>query len=638
MSLMQVIRDRAKGWLAWTVVGLISIPFALWGIQSYFNPNPQITVAKVNDREVDLREFQRAYQQERRRLRSLFGNSFDIGALDEGRLRRQTLQRVIEEELVIQAARERGLTITEAQLAERIQSLDVFRENGAFSRQRYERWLQTQGFTSSGFEQELRRSLLAGQIYTAVAGTSFVTPRELNEMLRLVGQKRVFSRLTIPTARFSDLEVSERAVREYYAEHESRFVTPERVSVRYLELSRERIAAGINPDEQELRSYYEARKANFIVPEQRRASHILITLDEDAGEEAVAGARSKLRELKRRIEQGGDFAALAREHSQDPGSARQGGDLGFFSRGSMAEPFEEAVFSMQPGQVSQLVRTRFGLHLIKLTDVQPARAQSFGEARAEVLGEYRREQAESTFFEQAERLANLTFEHPDTLTVAAEALDLEIEETAAFSRAGAEEGIAGEPQVVEAAFSPEVLEDRYNSEVLEIGDDRLVVLRVDEHEPSRAQTLDEVREEIVSALRDEAARNEAAALGRELLAALREGADPRSAAAAHELEWEDRSQVTRETDGPPQEMVRALFAMPRPGPNETVYDGLALSSGDFVVLGLHEVENGRPEEMGDERRRAVRSALLRDHGQRAYDTFVQALRERADIVVHDENI
>lgn len=638
MSLMQGIRDNAKGWLAWIVVGLISIPFALWGIQSYFDPNPQVTVARINDTEVDLRAFQRAYQEERRRLQTLLGDSFDIGALDEGRLRRQTLQRVIEEELVVQAARERGLTITEAQLAERIQSLDVFRENGAFSRQRYEQWLQTQGFSPSGFEQELRRSLLAGQLYTAVAGTSFVTPRELDEMLKLVGQKRTFSRLTIPAERFSDIEVSEDAVREYYAEHESRFVTPERVSIRYLELSRESIAAGINPDEQELRSYYEARKANFAVPEQRRASHILIELDEDAGEEAVAEARSTLQELKQQIEQGGDFAALAREHSQDPGSARQGGDLGFFGRGSMAEPFEEAVFSMQPGEISEPVRTRFGLHLIKLTEVQPSGAQSFEEAKPEVVREYRREQAESTFFEQAERLANLAFEHPNTLTVAAESLGLEVKETEPFSRAGAEEGIASEPQVVEAAFSPEVLEDRYNSEVLEIGADRLVVLRVGEHEPSRPQALDEVRDEIVSALRSEAAREEAAALGRELLAALRDGADPGAVAGAHELAWDERAEVTRDSGALPRQLTRALFATPRPEPNQTRYDGLALSSGDFVVLALHEVQDGRPEEFDDERRQAVRRALLRDHGQLAYDTFVQALRQQAEIVVHDENI
>lgn len=637
MSLLQVIRDQAKGWIAWTIVILIAIPFALWGIQSYFDPSPQVTVAEVNGTELSLQAFQRAHYQQRRRLQSLLGEDFDVNTLDEGRLRQQTLAQLVEEELLIQAGRESGLAISEQQLAERIHSLDVFRENGRFSPERYQQWLQSQGFTTGTFERGLRRTLLSGQIYTAVAETALVTPRELNEMLRLQGQKRTVTRLTIPAARFSKVEVSEEAVRDYYREHRSGFVTPERVSIRYLELSRAALAQDIEPDDEELRSYYEARKANFVVPEQRRASHILVQLDAEADEDAAAAARAKLAALERELEQGADFAALAREHSQDPGSAKRGGDLGFFSRGTMDGALEEAVFSMSPGEVRGPVRTRFGLHLVKLTEVQPASTQSFEEARPEVLAEYRREQADAVFAEQAERLANLTFEHPVTLSVAAEALGLEIKETGPFSRDGGE-GLASHPQVVAAAFSPEVLEDGYNSETLELGGDRVVVLRVEERDPSRQRALDEVRAEIVATLRAEAAREEARALGRELIAELRAGADAETLAAAHELQWTQRSVLARDTDAVPRELAEAVFAMPRPAAGEVAYDGVATASGDFVVLALHEVVDGRPEEATPEQRRAVRTALLREHGQRAFEAYVRALREGADIVVREENL
>jgi peptidyl-prolyl cis-trans isomerase D len=638
MSLMQTIRNHAKGWIAWMVVIIIGIPFAFFGIQRYFGGGGEPTVAEINGTKVTLREFQRAYQEQRRRLEAALGPNFDINALDETRLRKNTLEQMIDEELVIQDARARGLTISEGQLAGHIGSLNVFRDKGTFSPERYRQWLRSQGYTSSGFEHEFRRSLLAAQVYAGVAGTAFVTPSEVNNMLRLLGQKRTYAQLTIPAKRFSDVSVSDEAVQDYYHQHQSRFMTPEQVSVRYLELSKSAIAAGINPDEAELRSYYQARKSNYVIPEQRRASHILIKLPKDADQAAVAAARKKLEQLKQQLAQGADFAKLAREYSQDPGSAKQGGDLGFFSRGTMDEALEKVVFSMKPGEVSGPVRTPFGLHLVKLTAVKPAETETFDQAKAEVLREYRREKAESIYADQAEKLANLTFENPNTLSVAAQALGLKVKEAGPFSRAGSKEGIASDRKVVQAAFGSEVLENSYNSQALDLGGDRLVVLRVKDHQPPRQQTLDEVRDRIVATLQADAARSKAQALGEELIGRLRDGGDPHQLAADHKLEWGKESEVGRDARDVAQPVLRALFAMSKPVQSKTVYEGLTLDAGDFTILALSRVTDGDPKQVPAQRRDAVREALARGHGQRAYQAYVQALRAQADIVIHDENL
>jgi len=639
MSMMQFIRDHAKGWIAWVIVIIIAIPFALWGIQQYFDPSPEATVARVNGTELSLQQLQQAHARMRARLRQVLGQNFDASQLDDATLRRETLRDLIEQELLVQAGSERGLTVTDAQLAQHIQAQQIFQEGGAFSQARYEQWLRSQGHSPGSFEAELRRALLTGQLRTAVAASALVPESEVDRMLRLLSQKRTFSTLVIPAARYRDTEVSEEAVREHYESNRSEYVTPERVSIRYVPVSREAIAQSIQPTEQELRDYYQTRKSDFVVPEQRRASHILIELDEDAGEEAVAAARERLEALKRRIEAGeADFAELAREHSEDPGSAARGGDLGFFSRGTMDEALEERIFAMEPGEVAGPIRTDFGMHLVELTEVRATESQSFEEARPEVLQAYRRERAEERFFGRAEELANLAFQYPDTLTVAADTLGLEIRETGLFSREGAEQGIASNPEVVQAAFSPEVLGDGYNSEALELDDGRVVVLRVAEHRPPEQQPLAAVREQIREALRAQAAGEKAEATGEALLRKLRGGADAQALAAEQDLEWSEPAELSRERGSADAMLRRVVFSMPKPGGDAPVYEGFTNASGNFVVVALRSVVEGDPAEAPPERREAVRRTLGEAYGQRAYEAYLESLREQAEVVVYDESL
>jgi len=635
--MLQFIRDRATGWLAWAIVILIAIPFALWGIHQYMTPTSSVAVASVNGSELGLRDFQRAYQRQIEQFRALLGASID--ELPEERLREQTLNMLVEDEVVIQTALSQGLRIGDSQLAVAIQSQSLFRDENSFSSERYELWLRNQGYSAQGFELDLRRSMLSEQMANGIAASAFVTETDLAAVARLERQVRSFSMLTLPAARFADEPVSEEAVEEYYRANMADFVTPEQVKVSYLEVSRDEIAQDIRVSEDELRSLYEQRKDNYRTAETREASHILVRLGLDAPEEEVAAARAKIEELRRRIEEGESFEDLAREHSEDPGSAKQGGSLGSFGRGVMDPAFEDAAFSLEVGEVSEPVRSSFGLHLIKVTGVQPAEVRGFDEVREALSEQYRREEAEQIFFEQVEQLANLTFEHPASLEVAAEVLGLPIQESAWISpRAETNTGIGTSPEVIEAAFDPEVIEAGNNSEPIELETTRVVVLRVKEHRPATQQALEEVREEIRERLAREAARARATTEGEKALARLRGGEDPLAVAGDLELEWSAGRELRRDSQEVGAAVREAVFRIPRPAAGEVAYDGVVTDAGDFAVIALADVADGELEQLAETERDTARRSLEAQLGRAGYDAVVRALRDDADVTIHRENL
>jgi len=637
--MLQFIRDRATGWLAWAVVLLICIPFALWGVYDYLSPNPNVAVAKVNDTELTLQQFQEAYQRQRQRLQNLLGENFEASGLDETVVREQSLESLIEDELLVQAAIGAGLRVSDEQLARAIHAQEVFQEGGQFSPQRYEQWLRMQGYSPEGFEVVLRRSMLTEQLFSGIVGSAIATDRERERLARLLGQQRSFATLEVPRGRYGDMTFSEEELEAYYDAHRDELMVPEQVAVAYLVLSRDAISQEVRPSEEELRAAYEASKLNYVSPEQRKVSHILVAVGEEADEAEVAEARAQVEALADRLAAGEDFAELAREHSDDPGSARRGGDLGFFERGVMDPRFEEAAFSLEPGEVSEPARTRFGFHLIRVDEVRAGHTKPFEEARDEVLADYRRTQAEHMYYERVERLANLTFEHPHSLEIAAEELGLEIRETELFSREQPpeEDPIASQPGFVEVAFSPELMEDGVNGEVIELPGNQAVVMRVLEHREARSQTLEEARETIAARLRLERAREAARAAGEELLEALRGGADPQAVAESLGGEWTEHEALGRRADAVDPALLSHVFAMPRAG-DAPLYDGVTVPSGDYVIVALRSVIDGETENMSEEELAELEGQLASQYGRAAYDGYIRALRDQAEVVIHEQEL
>ena len=626
--MLQGIRDRAHGYIAWIVVILICIPFALWGVQEYLVPDPNVAVAEVDGEEISLFDYQTALQGVRASLNRQFPGQDVSRMLGESFIRTRAMDGLVRERLVAGASSEAGFVVSDEQLAGAIRTAPAFQREGAFSREEYEFALRRSGRSPGRFEADTRRRLLEAQWRDAIVLSAAAADKRARRLAALESQTRTFSRLVVPAERFAGAEVGEEAVAERYEENRSAFMSPEEVKLRYVVLSRDDLAAEIDVPDGTLESYYEARKAGYTAPEQRRVRHILIA-DDEGGDEA----RARAEDLRARILGGEAFEDLAREFSDDPGSAGSGGDLGFGGRGIWTPPFEQAAFALGIGELSEPVQSDFGFHLIRVEDIRESRTRTFDEVREELEGEYRTEQAEQLYFEQVERLSNLAFEQPDNLYDAAEQLGLTVEESAHVSRRG-EPGheVLGDPAVIAAAFDEDVLAGN-NSEPVEIEGYRTVVVRVEERREPRQRTLDEVRPEIVAALQGERAMEETRALGVELLGRLR-GGEGREAVAG-DLAWSEERTAGREDADVERAVQAVLFSMPRPGAGVVTFDGVALPNGDFVILALDRVvENEVEAEALDD----SRLRLSRRLGVDAHDSFVAALRERADVRVFEDRI
>ena len=635
--MLQLIRDNATGWIAWGIVILICIPFALWGIHQYVTPQGSAAVATVEGTEIGYYDFQRSYARRRQEIQAAFGAGF-ADTFDDDRLRREVLERMIDSEVVIDSGVTAGMRVGDALLASSIQSQDAFRSGDAFSQGVYESWLRTQGYSPGGFEESFRRSILEQQIVLGISGSDFVSENGLRDAARIRLQKRTFSLLTLPAADFESPEPTESGIAAHFERHRAEYFSPERLRLRYLEISMSAIADGVKADDEELRALFGAERESFVTPEKREVSHILVSVGSGAGEEAVEEARARAAGFRERIVAGESFEDVAGEHSDDPGSASAGGALGFIEHGIMDPAFEEAAFALVPDEVSDPVRSNFGWHLIKVTSVQEAQESTFEEVRDEVLAQYQSREAERIYVERVETLANVAYEHPESLESAARELELPIRETGYVTRDGdPDDPIASQPAVVAAAFSSDVLGEGNNSEPIEFEPGHVVVVRAFDHEPRRPLELDEARAEVIDALRADAVRAAVAARGRELLASLRGGRGPDEVAADAGVEWSRFEDAGRFDDGISEHLLDVVFRMPRPG-GDARFDGLIDDAGDFVIVSLSRVDDGDVSALSDEEREDLRRALEADLGRTAYDAFVRVRRGSADVEINEQNL
>lgn len=630
--MLQAIHDRVTGWIAWIIIGLIIVVFALWGIDSYLKSEAKVYAAMVNDVEISVPEYRAAKQQQVQRMRAMLGNQFDVALTNTPEFKTAVLDRLIEEELLVQAATDAGLSVSDGYLAARIHAIPEFQgDDGKFSQDRYQRLLAQQGMSPQQFERQVRRSLLINQFVGSLSDSAVVVPQEVEQGLRLQGQERKLKYLRIPMARYLDkAEVKPEEITAFYDANKARFVEPEQVRLQYLELSLDSIAAGLQASDAEIEDLYASEKAKLTVDEQRRARHILIKLDEGAEEAAVAAAEKKAEDLVKRLRAGEDFAKLAKEFSDDPGSAAEGGDLGLFGKGMMVPEFETATFALKKDEISDPVRSPFGFHIIQVTEIQAAKTPELAEVRAQLAEEAKRKQAEQIFAERSETLGTLSFEHPDTLTVAAEQLDLKLQESDWLPASGGP-GIGSHPQVMEAALSEDVLSGGNNSQAIEIGADHVVVVRVLEHKPVKQLELDMVRDAIVNNLRQEAARKAARAEGEALVKRLEGGAALADIAAELKLEVTDAGFIGRNDAKQDRQIVAEAFKVPRTEAGKTAAAGAGLVSGDYVLMQIEAVRDGEIAGIGEEQRKEFQRNLNQLYGTLESAALLEQLKSKADI-------
>ena len=630
--MLNFIRERAQGWVAWLIVGLLIVPFALWGINEYFGNGGKLVAATVNGTEIDQREFQQAFYEQRSRMQEMLGSQYDSRIFDP-QLRQRVINELVERELLLQNAEAMGYRVSDQAVAATIRSFEVFQENGVFSPERYRQQLQAQGQSPAVFERRIKRALLASQLPTAVAATAFVTDAELDMLIRLQGQQREVAYLTLPLKQYEDAsDASEDAITRYYEENRDRYMTPEMVSVEYVELSADALAGDEEPSEEQLREFYQSRSQQYAVPEERKLRHILLTIPEGADEATVEAVRKKAEEIVKRLRDGESFAKLAKEFSEDPGSAEMGGDLGFVARGVMEPDFEQAAFGLKVGEISEPVLTSFGYHIIEVDEIRPSQIKPFEAVRDEILREYQRDAAERHYFDLADKLTNMAYEMPDSLTEVADALGLPLKESGFFSRQGGE-GIFANPSLAAAAFSDEVLKQGYNSEPVEVGENHVVVLRLKEHRESAPRPLEEVKDAIRQQIIAEKARERAQAAAAKLAERLAGGASREEVAKEAGAEWQTPAMIERNAATVDAALVRKAFRMPRPAEGKASYGTVALGSGDFAVVVLSKVVDGDPASFDKAERDSLRRQLANLRGSEASQALLQELKSKAKIVI-----
>lgn len=629
--MLQAIRDRVTGWIAWVIVGLIILTFALWGVDSYLKEDVSTYAAKVDGVEISEATLGRAMQRQRVQMQRALGKEFDPSMIDEKRLRSSVLDNLIQKQLLIEMANKTGIVVSDQLLAARIQSIPDLQVDGAFSMERYESLLRQQGMTPIGFEMDLRLDLLSNQILNGIAGTLGVSDAELKRVYALQAQQRTVEYLRISADKLSNrIKLEEADVAAYFEAHKDEFREPEQVKLEYIELKRDGIATEIPVDEAAVHAYYEQHITQYGTEERRRARHILIQVEAAADETAQAAARTKAEQALQRIRNGEDFGKVAGELSDDPGSAAQGGDLGFFTKGMMVPEFDAAVFSLPKGEVSDLVQSPFGFHIIEVTDIEPGKAKPLSEVHDQIVAELRAGQVEDLFLDRAEILANTSYENPGTLGVAAEALGLKVQESGWISRDGGE-GIGVFPPAVIAAFSEDVLDGGNNSDPVEVQPGHLVVLRILDHKPARFQDLAVVRDVVESALRAQRARELAAEQGQVLLKKLAAGDPMASLADADTIEYLSPGNINRTVQDIPASIVAEAFRMPHPQGDQPATAGIVLPDGDYAVIAVAAVTDGDPAKMTDAERQQVRQVILRVNGAAEANALIDYLKSQADI-------
>jgi len=624
--MLHFIRDRAQGWIAWFIVGLISIPFALWGVNSYVSGPTDTIVAEVNGEEITQTALLEAVQRYRDQMREMMGEEFNPEMFDNAEIRYVVLDDLIDQQLIRSAGDELGLRISDRQIAQFIQQTPAFQRDGTFDSEQYQMVLARAGFTPTSYEASLRDDLLGQQLIQSVEGSTLVSEVEVERLLKLENQQREIAFGVVKLEDFLDeTEVDEADVRGFFDANQSSFTSPEQIALDYLELSLDEISTQVEASEEQLQQYYVDNKAQFVGPEQRRASHILIEDNEEA-EQILA-------EIQTKLEEGQSFEELAETYSIDVGSASSGGDLGAIQRDVMEPAFEEAVFALENvGDISEPVKTEFGYHIIQLTDIDQSSNVDFAEVKDEVEQQYKRQQAERQFYDKAEELANLTYENPETLDIAAETLGLDIKTSGKFTRSGGS-GIAENQEVVKAAFSDDVLNQDLNSQVLELSDTRLVVVRKNSYSDATLLPFDSVAPAITEQLRYQRASDLAYIQGESRLQELESGA---SATEVFPDTWQPATYYGRDSQEISAQILDQAFRLPNS--ESTQYAGFTTENGNYVVIAVSDVKQGSVEDVEPEMRDGLVSNLTRLNGRVEMAAFLNTLRSEADIEIYESRV
>ncbi|MFH1600767.1 MAG: peptidyl-prolyl cis-trans isomerase [Pseudomonadota bacterium] len=646
--MLQRIRDKSSGWMAFTILGLVIITMAFFGVESYFSPKIETYSAKIEGpakfwiwgkqvREIPQDRFQRRFEQARQAERNRQGEAFDSARFEAIESKREVLDRLIDEEVMAMAAERDGITIGEAEVAAELKQMEEFQVNGQYSADQYRLGLASRGLTHGQFMATVAADMASRTMPGEVAATGLATDAELEAYLTLARQERDLELIDLPTPSAPEAPTDEE-LKAWYDSHGDRYTKPEQVAVEYVEIDGATLEVPTVVDEQTLRQRYDEQRSRYVTEPVRTAAHILVSVPADADEAEVEAARERAQALADQArEPGADFATLARENSDDIGSKADGGMLGPIEAGVFEGPFQDALFGLdEVGQVTDPARTPEGWHVIQLADLEPGSERSFDEVRGEIEAEYLATERDRVYSDLGNRLIERIYRDPTALAPAAEEVGLEVKRTALFAR-DAGEGIAAMPEVRQAAFADAQRVDRQVSDAVEIGPNHLVVLHVVEVEPAALIPLEDVRDRVRADLVADSLSKASQAQAEALLERARAGESFADLASEVGRTVAELPAVTRQSQLPPA-LLEEAFRLSEPTEDAPSVGMVRLGADRHALVRVTEVRDGEVGELDDATRDALRQQLAQARAVVEAEAYVRALRRQYTVTVAEDRL
>ena len=658
--MLQTLRDKTSGWIATIVLGLLIIPFAFVGVNEYMGGGTDNAVAKVEapptwwksaptwwpvsmfwqHEEVTQEEFRTRFEQARQQQREAMGENFDAREFETQENKLLVLDQLIDRKVMQLNAKRSGIAVSDDAVRKTI--TEAFQVGGKYDQASYAAFLSGRGMTAAKFESEQRDNLQLALIPQGIAESGFVTGKEMDRLIKLLGETRdvTIAALKAPEIGADTAAVTDAQIKAWYEAHPADYKQGESVSLEYVDVDAATLSPTTAPvDEAALRKRYEQEKSRFMSAEQRLASHILIMVPADANAAAQKAAEQKAAALAAQAKQpGADFAALAKANSQDDGSKNNGGELPWVARdGTMTKPFEDAMFSMQPGEISGPIKTEFGYHVLQLREIKPGQGKSFEEVRDVLAREQADSEGERAYNDLAGRVVNEVLKNPTSLAPAAKAVGLPVQRIGPFSRATAS-GIAANPAVLRAAFSDSLVQDGTVSDPIEIGPKHAVFIRVLQHTPEQAQPIAQVRDAVIAAIRTDRAAKAAEKAADAILARIAKGETLPAIAAADKLQTGELPGIPRGAPMPSPEINAAIFATQKPAAGKASVGKARMEDGNYVVFVVNKVTEGDLTKITPEQRMQLQQQVAQMGAAGDVASYVGALRKQYKITRREDKL
>ena len=631
--MLAIIRDKATGWIAGVIVGLLVISFAFWGVSFYSGQAGELNVAKVNDVDISFQSFQRSFSQLRKQMQSVLGDSLSLE--EDTLIKNQTIEKLIESELINQLVIDSGLNITNEKLVESIKNIEFFRNEEGFDRIKYERSINTIGMAPSIFEAQLRMDLLSEQLQAGFFETTFVLEPELENILRLESQSRdiTYTILSLPSF-IEDGEISDSDIDTFYQANPSLFTQPEQVKVAYLELNIKELAKDIETNEEVLRNFYNDNKGDYDVVEQRSVRKLFVKTGEKATNENKTKAEAVITSALELVNEGKDFEEIVK---QSAGETLEFSEHIFMSKGIMGKEIDEFLFNSEEGAVSKVIETKEGFNIVKVVEIRGGSENKYENSAQKVKEDYKNKQAELQFFELSDQLTTLSYENSDNLEIAADAIGKEIINTDYFARDNDLEGLLSDPLIISKSFDPELIRSGNNSDAIELSDNHIVVLRVIENKEAATKPLEDVHDEVIASIRLKLAREKINETGDRIVAELKSGVNPESVISHSGIEWTTTEKVKRDDMFINRAILRSIFEAGKPNSDEPIITSQRLGSGDYAII---VILNAYDEtlEVDEELKKTTDLKLRRILSTNEWQDLLRDARKNTNIRIFNENI